>query len=497
MNRLQRSHIGNKNNVINRAKSVLRGLSRQADSGTVDILTANRELSELIVNLERLDGSTDVSSRELKTSIRLLRVAQSRLPTENSTSTDENAPAKRLEVNEPIPSRTQRGRPKFSVDVHRLQQLLGLGFSIQKIAKDGLMGEVVHPSTLHRRLKEENISVRAKYTDIDEENLRSHITEYNFQHPNAGSEDVWAYLKSVNIYIPRERCRMLLREIDGIGTATRWSTTINRRKYSVPYANFLWHLDTHHSLKRWGIVVHGGIDGYSRLIPFLRAATSNSAKAAATFFVAGTNNFGIPSRVRTDHGTEYVHIGQIMEHVNGENRGSFLVGPSVHNQRIERLWRDVFVKVIDPFYKLFSYMEDKKLLDVSNEVHMFVLQYVFVRRIDSACKRWKESHNHHKLRTEGNQSPHMLWFQSLLAEDTSTGSRNISHPPIDRMAAVLEQLGISENDKEFLIPRYSCPLPDNLMVELKSTIDVKRESQSRGLDVFGDVLAFVRRNSEI
>ncbi len=31
------------------------------------------------------------------------------------------------------------------------------------------------------------------------------------------------------------------------------------------YVPGLWHIDGHHSLIRWGLVVHGGIDGFSRL----------------------------------------------------------------------------------------------------------------------------------------------------------------------------------------------------------------------------------------
>ena len=48
----------------------------------------------------------------------------------------------------------------------------------------------------------------------------------------------------------------------------RWATVITRRTYSVPGPNSLWHIDGHHSLLNWGLVIHGCIDGFSRLICF-------------------------------------------------------------------------------------------------------------------------------------------------------------------------------------------------------------------------------------
>ena len=42
------------------------------------------------------------------------------------------------------------------------------------------------------------------------------------------------------------------------------------RCYHVCMPNSLWHIDGHHKLIRWRIIVHGGIDGYSRLPMYLQ-----------------------------------------------------------------------------------------------------------------------------------------------------------------------------------------------------------------------------------
>ena len=45
---------------------------------------------------------------------------------------------------------------------------------------------------------------------------------------------------------------------------------------------------------------------------------------------------------------ENVLVCEAMVEIRGEGRASFIAGPSTHNQRIERLWRDVFRVVPEP-----------------------------------------------------------------------------------------------------------------------------------------------------
>ena len=94
-------------------------------------------------------------------------------------------------------------------------------------------------------------------------------------------------------------------------------------------------MDGNLKLIRWKFVIHGAVDGFSRLIVFLKYSTNNRAEAVLQGFVAATLTYGLPRKLHTDMGGENVDAWQYMIQQNG-NESCVIVGSSVHNKRIER-----------------------------------------------------------------------------------------------------------------------------------------------------------------
>lgn len=63
---------------------------------------------------------------------------------------------------------------------------------------------------------------------------------------------------------------------------------------------------------RWRIVVHGGIDGFSRKIMYLRGNSNNRAATVLDCFLGAVREHGLPQRVRSDKGGENQDVARYM-----------------------------------------------------------------------------------------------------------------------------------------------------------------------------------------
>ena len=172
-----------------------------------------------------------------------------------------------------------RGRPRIVINLDRIELLRSCGYTWTQVANALQVGR----TTLWRCLRDAGVQM-CRYIDISDDELDTIVRDIQRENPNCGQQLICGYLRDRGINVQRHRLRESVARTDPLRRMVRWHQVVSRRTYSVERSNSLWHIDGHHSLIRWRFVVHGGIDGYSRMVVFLACSTNNRSLTVYKLF---------------------------------------------------------------------------------------------------------------------------------------------------------------------------------------------------------------------
>lgn len=203
--------------------------------------------------------------------------------------------------------------------------------------------------------------------------------------------------------------------------------------------------------------------------------------------------------MRSDQGLENILVARHMVDKRGAERHSMITGSSTHNQRIERLWRDMHRSVTVLYYRLFYFMEHHNLLIPLNEYHLWALHYVFLPRISRSLNEFRNSWNNHPMRTSNHKSPLQLFTAGLLLLQNSQLSAMDFFEDVDETYGIDPQgpISVASDTSGIEIPQNTIRFSEQDIYILKQTIDPCAPSDNYGIDLYEHTLQYISNLSTV
>ena len=208
------------------------------------------------------------------------------------------------------------------------------------------------------------------------------------------------------VIVAKERVRCMLKRLDPEGVSDRSKNVIKRRVYETLGPNDVYHIDGNDKLKKWGLCIHGCVDGFSRKLLWLKVATTNNDPLViANYYLEHIKTYKIvPNLIRVDRGTENVFCDDLQVFFTGV-ADSVQYATSTRNQRIEAFWSRLKKFRLVWWISLFKGMERNGLYKSYLDTHVEVLIYIFLpiiqRELNEFSCIWNTRHVRQSASTPG------------------------------------------------------------------------------------------------
>ncbi|XP_064644342.1 uncharacterized protein LOC135498099 [Lineus longissimus] len=137
------------------------------------------------------------------------------------------------------------GRPRVDINAESVRRMREVGYNWRTISK--VLG--VSERTLRkRRMESDFLELDMEYSTLTEDELDDELRKIMELTPRSGESFMTGALRSRGIRIRGQDLRDSLNRIDPVSRALRRRRVTYRRKYSVPHANYIWHIDGNHKL---------------------------------------------------------------------------------------------------------------------------------------------------------------------------------------------------------------------------------------------------------
>ena len=141
-------------------------------------------------------------------------------------------------------------------------------------------------------------------------------------------------------------------------------------------------------------------------------------------------------------------------------------------------------------------MENHDILDATNEVHLWALNYVYIDRINHCLSEFVSQWNNHNLSTVGGRTPLQLWHAGMIENQHSLHNFGMMDVPN------LEEYGIgdfteadfSDLDNNVVVPENEIIVPGILINHIRALVQPMMEDGNNGINHFTNVVNFLTAN---